>query len=259
MNKVRSKYQITKGRQRVKRVLRNCTTCKRYEGKPFKYSPPPQLPEHRVRGNFAFSSIGTDLAGPLFTRFTVKCSDTFKVWIVIFTCTLMRAWHLEIMQDMSTEQFLLAFGRFISCRGSPNLVISNNARTFKRADESLKFIFKNKEVQEFLMSKWIKWTNNLVKTPWYGGFYERLIKTVKRCLKKSLRNARVTLDELYTLLVEIESTINNRPLTYLNSDEFDHALTPAHLIYGCRLDSLPDIDLEIVASESDLTHPLLTK
>ena len=256
LKEVRSKYWITKGRQRVKRVLRNCTTCKRYEGKPFKYPPPPQLPEYRVRGNFAFSSIGTDLAGPLFTRFTVKCRDTFKVWIVIFTCTLTRALQLEIMQDMSTEQFLLAFRRFISRRGRPHLVISDNARTFKRADESLKFIFKNKEVQEFLTSKRIKWTNILVKAPWYGGFYERLIKTVRRCLKKSLRNAKVT---LYTLLVEIESTINNRPLTYLNSDEFDHALTPAHLIYGRRLDLLPDIDLEIVASESDLTPSLLTK
>ena len=59
----------------------------------------------------------------------MKCRDTFKVWIVIFTCTLTRALHLEIMQDMSTEQFLLAFRRFISRRGSPNLVISDNART----------------------------------------------------------------------------------------------------------------------------------
>ena len=173
------------------------------------------------------------------------------MWIVIFTCTLTRALHLEIMQDVSTEQFLLALRRFISRHGSQNLIISDNARTFKRADKSLKFIFKNNEVQEILTSKGIKWTNM--------RFYERLIKTVKRCLKKSPRKAKVTLDELYTHLAEIESTINNRPLTFLNSDEFDHALTPAHLIYERRLDLLPDIDLEIVASESDLTHSLLTK
>ena len=57
------------------------------------------------------------------------------------------------------------------------------------------------------------------------------IKTVKRCLKKTLRNAKVTQDELHTLLLETESTVNNRPLTYLSSDEFDQALTPAHVVY----------------------------
>ena len=48
--------------------------------------------------------------------------------------------------------------------------------------------------------------------------------------------------------------MNNRPLTYLSSDEVDEALTPAHLVYGRRLDSLPDINAEIAASESDLTR-----
>ena len=74
-----------------------------------------------------------------------------------------------------------------------------------------------------------------------------------------LRNAKVTLDELHTLLLGIESAVNNRPLTYFSSDEFDQILTPAHLVYGHRLDSLPDIDAKIVASESDLTRTLLTK
>ena len=202
LNEVRSKYWITRGRQRVKRVLQNCTTCKRFEGKPHSYPAPPQLPEHRVQGNFAFASIGTDLAGPLFTRFTVKSADIFKVWIMIFTCTLTRAIHLEIMQDMSTEQFLLAFRRFISHRGKPNLVISDNARTFKCANDSLKFILQHREVKDFLTSKRIKWTNILAKAPWYGGLYERLIKTVKRCLKETLRNAKVTLNELHTQKVQ---------------------------------------------------------
>ena len=44
LNEVRSKYWITRGRQRVKRVLRSCTTCKRFEGKPYSYPAPPQLP-----------------------------------------------------------------------------------------------------------------------------------------------------------------------------------------------------------------------
>ena len=58
------------------------------------------------------------------------------------------------------------------------------------------------------------------KAPWYGGVYERLIKSVKCCLKKTLRNAKVISAELYNLVIEIEGTLNNRPLTYLSADEF---------------------------------------
>ena len=54
--------------------------------------------------------------------------------------------------------------------------------------------------------KQIEWINILSKAPWYGGVYERLIKSVRHCLKKTLRNAMVTSAELYTLVVEIEGT-----------------------------------------------------
>ena len=40
----------------------------------------------------------------------------------------------------------------------------------------------------------------------------------------------MTLDELYTIVVEVERTLNNRLLTYLSAEEFDKALTPSHLI-----------------------------
>ena len=51
-----------------------------------------------------------------------------------------------------------------------------------------------------------------------------------------LRNAKITSAELYTLVIEIEGTRDNRPLTYLSADEFDKALTPNHLICGRKLE-----------------------
>ena len=72
------------------------------------------LLEFRVEEKEAFSSVGTDLAGPLYVRDSLKDMNTHKVWIVIFTCTLSRGVHLEIMEDMSVEQFILALWHFIS-------------------------------------------------------------------------------------------------------------------------------------------------
>ena len=70
--------------------------------------------------------------------------------------------------------------------------------------------------------------------PWWGGFFERLVKSTKRCLKKSLGTARVTYEELLTIIVETEGILNSRPLTYV-SDEMRDPLTPSQLVIGRRL------------------------
>ena len=66
-----------------------------------------------------------------------------------------------------------------------------------------------------------------------------MVGCVKRCLRKSLGNTKLTQDELCKVLAEVESTFNNMPLTYLH-DEPGAALTPAHLIYGHGLSPLSE-------------------
>ena len=75
-----------------------------------------------------------------------------------------------------------------------------------------------------------------------GRTFERLVQSVKRCLKKVLGKSRLSLEEITTLIVEIENVLNCRPLTYVYTDELQEALTPSHLIYGRRLLSLPSLD-----------------
>ena len=64
-----------------------------------------------------------------------------------------------------------------------------------------------------------------------GGFYERLVALVKRSLQKGIGCKRLTLDQLVTILTEVEAIINTRPLMYVY-DEFDSGftLTPAHFL-----------------------------
>ena len=79
------------------------------------------------------------------------------------------------------------------------------------------------------------------RAPWLGGFWERLVRSVKRCLKKSVGRSLLTFEELCTLVVEIEATMNNRPLTYIYDDEEGlwYPLTPADLIYGRQIATMP--------------------
>ncbi|GFV96204.1 integrase catalytic domain-containing protein [Trichonephila clavipes] len=90
------------------------------------------------------------------------------------------------------------------------------------------------------------------RAPWWGGFYERLIRTVKLALRKTVGRATLFRDELETLLIEIEGVLNSRPLTYIFS-EFNEPepLTPSHMILGRRVNSLPPARLNFDSNLSN--------
>ena len=129
--------------------------------------------------------------------------------------------------DASSKAFIRSLKRFIGRRGTPSLIISDNGKTFKGA-----------ELKDYVTSRQIEWRYIVERSPWWGGFYERLVKSVKRCLKKVLGTARLNYEELLTVLVEIEGVLNSRPLTYPYEDGVS-PLTPSHLVIGRRLLSCP--------------------
>ena len=71
----------------------------------------PPLYRERVKEAVPFSHSGIDYFGPMYVKAN---TGTQKVWICLFTCLVTRAVHLELMQDMSTEQFLLGLRRFVA-------------------------------------------------------------------------------------------------------------------------------------------------
>ncbi|GFW02565.1 integrase catalytic domain-containing protein [Trichonephila clavipes] len=119
---------------------------------------------------------------------------------------------------MSTKHFLLAFGRFISRRSSCSVVYSDKAKSFKATSKDLIYfakILKNSEFKDFISSRGITWKFIVERAPWWGGFYERLVKDP---LGKILGKALLTFEELGTILVEIEYIVNSRPLKYVTDD-----------------------------------------
>ena len=55
-----------------------------------------------------------------------------------------------------------------------------------------------------------------------------------------MENACLSLVELQTVVAEVEGTVNNRPLTYDYSGMGEDMITPFHLVYGNRVDCIPD-------------------
>ena len=162
------------------------------------------------------------------------------MYIALFSCCVTRAIHLELVEDLSAEAFRRALRRFAARRGTPTLIVSDNAKTFQATEKALNDLFNHPEVASELHRKKIERRFNLERAPWWGGFFERMVGSVKACLRKVLGNARLTFDELLTVLVEVEGILNSRPLTY-EYDKVEHeVLTLSHLIFGIRIQSMPD-------------------
>ena len=222
-----SQYWFVKGRQFVRKLIHQCITCRKLEGPPYKAVAPPPLPECRVTESPPFAYCGVDFAGPLYIK-EDNGTDSSKVWIALFTCCVTRAVHLELVPDLTALTFLRCFKRFTSRRGIPVEVISDNAKTFVSAAQTIEQLFDSDEVQHYLSGLKVKWKFNLEKAPWWGGFFERMIQSMKRCLKKTIGKARLTLDELTTVVVQVEGILNSRLILYVSSEDLEEPLTPSH-------------------------------
>ena len=108
------------------------------------------------------------------------------------------------------------------------MIISDNAKTFKAS-----------ALKSFVANRGISWHYNLAKAPWWGGIFERMIRSTKRCLKKSIKLYKLSYEAMTTLLAEIEAVLNSRPLTYIQTDSTE-VLTPYHLYTGTRALDPPD-------------------
>ncbi|KRX69980.1 hypothetical protein T06_14245 [Trichinella sp. T6] len=263
---LRQRFWVLKGRSSVKRIVRQCRICKKQSARPYE-SIMNELPIDRVAVAAPFERIGIDFAGPVFIKmrnnhtaqntrtlysdfFVTALPHHFRVRLAVvrpanqvslglrvrmfidirYTCMVTRAIHLELVTPMTMEQFLNAFHRFAARRGYLVLVQSDNFKTFKQADQELRAqLSENQlsEIRDALTVNRIKWKYITERAPWNGGYWERIVPTVKESLKKVLGNTRMKEDELRTVLCEREARINSRPLTFVGDYPNDpNPLTP---------------------------------
>lgn len=241
MAHVRATHWIVGLRCIVKRVKRECLRCQRFDSRECNQTCAP-LPAGRVNPAPPFSIVGVDFAGPLY------CEDVpgRKYYICLFTCAVVRAVHLELTPSLSLDAFLQAFRRFCARRGCPSHVYSDNASTFKGADTLIRKVMAHSAPE---------WHFIVPGSPWWGGFWERLVRSVKTALRKSVGGAHLSHAELETVLQEIESCINSRPLTHVDSDL---VLTPAHFLTGrlgyVKLNLAPSPSLHVMGEDLEQLH-----
>lgn len=137
----------------MKKVLNKCVVCKKLKGKAYGAPCSAALPEFRVTEAPPFSKVGVDFAGPFYVKSQTANMTKVYVYIALFSCCVTRALHLELVKDLSAEAFTRALRRFASRRGTPVLIVSDNAKTFKATSKALKKLYTHPEVVESCPAK----------------------------------------------------------------------------------------------------------
>ena len=154
LTKVQSTFWIPSLRQLTKSIICNCYGCKRHYAVPYPQPKTGPLPKDRSEAAMPFQVIGADYAGPIYYR--TKSKEESKACILLFSCNLSTAVHLDLSPNLTTNEFIKCFKRLIARKGRPKTVYLDNAKTFQKAAKWWKQVINTEEFNEFLTKVNIK-------------------------------------------------------------------------------------------------------
>ena len=229
--KIRERFWIIRARPMIRQIISKCFDCKRRLATPATQMMN-DLPPDRVQDNEPpFSCTGTDCFGPLYVK---KGRASVKRYGCLFTCLNVRAIHIEVLQSLDASSFINAFQRFISRRGKPRLMRSDNGTNYRGAEKELrKSLNKISTTRDIMLKNDTKWIFNTPAASHHGGVWERQLRSIRKILLAVAGGEMFTMDDeqLSTFLCIVESIINSRPITKNPDDASEpEALTPNHLL-----------------------------
>lgn len=236
---IRAKYWIVGAKRAVTTILKSCLPCIRYT-KTNTEQIMGDLPKERVISTAPFAHCGVDYFGPVkIKRFEGRCKSIDTAYAAVFICLTTKMIHIECVSNLTTDRFLWALSRLASIYRMPTIMFSDNAKTFKGAENELNNVletWKSPDIENFLTKNGIRWKFITPRAPNQGGIWEAAVKWAKHHMKRMLVDHKLTFEQLQTLLAKISAVLNSRPLVPLSDNPLElNYLTPAHAVIGGRL------------------------
>lgn len=243
---IQRRFWILGLRNLIRSRLSRCVTCCKVKPTPFQPMMG-DLPPSRLKPGYCFQSIGIDFGGPFMVKESRRRNArTYKSYLCLIVCHAVKAVHLELVTELTTEAFIASLDRFVARRGLCQSITTDGGTNFIGAKRYLSEVSEmldreNLTISENLASRGIIWKINPPSGAHFGGIFESGIKSTKYHLKRVIGSQVLTFEELYTVLTKVEAMLNSRPLVALSSDpnEVD-ALTAGHFLIGRPLVSVPE-------------------
>ncbi|XP_062704820.1 uncharacterized protein LOC109430144 [Aedes albopictus] len=230
-NEIKQRFFVFSLSSVVAKVEQNCIWCKVHKNRP-KCPRMASLPVQRLTPyQRPFTFVGIDYLGPVQVSVGRRIE---KRWIVLFTCLVVRAVHLEVAHNLTAQSCAMAIRRFNTRWGPAAEYFSDNGTNLKAASKEF-----TQQVQEIgyecadqFSSARSKWHFNPPATPHMGGIWERMVRTVKSVMEVLNDGRKLTDEILLTSIAETADMINSRPLVYASSGSLQESITPNHFIRG---------------------------
>ena len=241
---LRRQFFIPRNFSMVKKVLRECVHCRRFNARPISLNQnlyrefredPPSTP---------FRNIFVDYLGPFFIK---SENSNSKVWLLCVTCCWSRAINLKLCRSLNVSDFLRAFSLHCFEFGIPELCISDlgtqlvagaNIITTFLDDPHTQLYFEEKGVKPISFQQYFKGCSQL------GSLVESCVKLTKRLLFGSIRNNILKFEDFEYLVGQVIHLCNRRPIAFKHAlrdsedSDLPEILTPELLIRGYELTSL---------------------
>ena len=237
---------ILGGRNLVKGIQKDCTRCRILHKKGVRIAMGPIGEENlKVAPPFYFTQV--DLCGPFKAYSPANKRATLKIWIVVFCCTVTGTVDCRVMEDYSTDSFVLSFVRF-SCRfGYPKMLLPDEGSQLVKGCKDMILSFSDLTHQLFT-EYGVQFKTCPVGAHYVHGKVERKIQQIKLSLEKCVDKKRLSVVQWETLVQQVSNSINNLPLGLGNKTECLETLdllTPNRLLLGRNNTRSPTAPLEL--------------
>ena len=196
----------------------------------------------------AFYATQVDIFGPNKAYSSANKRATIKVWFLIFCCCTTGAVDIRVLEDYSTDAFILGFIRF-SCRvGYPRYLLPDAGRQLGKGCEDMSYSFVDAK-QKLFVEHGVDYVPCPVGAHYTHGKVERKIQEVKKSVSITVQNERLSVVQWETLMAQVGNSMNNMPIgiksKISNLEELD-LITPNRLILGRNNDRCGNSPLVIV-------------
>ena len=244
LTELRRNYYIPKHFSVVRRVLKMCVHCCRFNNRTIKLNQnsyrdfradPPTVP---------FATIFIDYLGP----FTVKYEGSSqKIWLLCISCTWSRAINLKICRSLAVSDFLKAFQVHCFEYGVTQLCVSDlgtqlvagaNLISSFINDPQTQLYFEENNVKPLSFQQYFRGGSQL------GSLVEVCVKMVKKLIFGAIKNNVLSYFDFEFLVANIVHLVNRRPIAFKeavrdnNIDFVPEPITPEQLLRGYELSSL---------------------